>query len=42
MISTALLPARPFDGGFLTHRLVSIGATVLLLAASGLLLLGWV
>jgi hypothetical protein len=42
MISTALLPARPFDGGFLTHRVVSIGATVLLLAASGLLLLGWV
>jgi tetratricopeptide (TPR) repeat protein len=41
LVSSAMLPAKPFDGAYLTHRLVSALVSVALLVLSGLVLLGW-
>ncbi|MEZ5097194.1 MAG: tetratricopeptide repeat protein [Nocardioides sp.] len=42
MLMTALFPLKPFDGGFVTSRVAEIAISVVLLAASSLLVLGWV
>ena len=42
MVGTALLPVRPFDGGYIRSRLINLAVSAVLLGVSALLLLGWV
>jgi hypothetical protein len=40
MVGSVLLPTRPLDGAFIAHRLTKVVISVMLVIASGLLLLG--
>ena len=41
MFASAMTPLRPFDGGFLASRRAKLAASLVLLATSVALLLGW-
>jgi hypothetical protein len=42
MMSSVLLPTKPFDGAFITHRLVNTVIFLAMLGVAALLLLGWI
>ena len=42
MVSSVLLPTRPFDGAFITRRLVNTLIFLAMLGVAALLLLGWI
>ena len=42
MMSSVLLPTKPFDGAFITRRLVNTLIFLAMLGVAALLLLGWI
>ena len=42
MLSTALFPLKPYDGGYQHHRGAAAASSMVMVAVSSALVLGWV